>query len=528
MATAIDDASALATPPAPEVRERASGYSWYVLAVLFLIYAANFLDRQALSILADDVKRDLHLGDAQLGFLYGTAFAIFYALFSLPLARMADAWLRGRLMAIGLALWSLMTAASGLATSFPALAAARTTVGIGEASAAPAAFSMLADYFPPRQRAFVASIYTAGAYLGGGLALPFGGLVATRWDKGFARPPLGLHGWQVTFLAIGLIGVVLTLWILSVREPQRGRFDGLPSAAVRPDAWRGFAQDVMAIVPPFTLLVALRHRADAIRVLAVAAGIAVLAALLIWLTGDVAQWVVLGIGVHAVHAWTLSLKRADRPTWALTCGSPTAMLTLLGIGLITFIGCAFGFWMTPLAVRHYGLDKETVGIALGLPTAAASVLGIIVGGWLSDRWKQRDPRGRVWVLMLATGLPAPLMAAMCLVPDFATFRLLAPLSTLFGAMWAGSAVTLMQDQVLPRMRGTVSAGYLLSANMIGLGLGPYFTGKLAEATGSLVVALLVTLIVVPITLLVFGAVAWTISGREADMVDRARAAGEPI
>src|SRR4051794_7209907 len=125
---------------------RIGAYGWYALIVLVLVYAINFVDRQIISILAQDIKRDLRLDDSQIGFLYGTAFAVFYALFGIPLGRLADSWYRGRLIAMGLALWSGMTAMSGFATSYGMLSCARIGVGIGEASASPAAYSMISDY----------------------------------------------------------------------------------------------------------------------------------------------------------------------------------------------------------------------------------------------------------------------------------------------------------------------------------------------------------------------------------------------
>src|SRR4029077_12038633 len=132
---------------------RSSRYARYVLAVLVLVYVFNFLDRQIISILAERIRADLGVTDAELGFLYGTAFAVFYALFGIPLGRLADVWDRRKLIALGLAMWSAMTALSGLARTFPALALARIGVGIGEASAAPAAFSLLSDWFPRERRA---------------------------------------------------------------------------------------------------------------------------------------------------------------------------------------------------------------------------------------------------------------------------------------------------------------------------------------------------------------------------------------
>ena len=142
MATSVED------PAAPSAKARIGAYAWYALFVLVLVYIVNFIDRQIISILAQDIKRDLALDDAQIGFLYGTAFAVFYALFGIPLGRLADSWYRGRLIAIGLGMWSSMTVLSGFASNFTMLAAARIGVGIGEASASPAAYSMISDRFP--------------------------------------------------------------------------------------------------------------------------------------------------------------------------------------------------------------------------------------------------------------------------------------------------------------------------------------------------------------------------------------------
>ncbi|MBS0396741.1 MAG: MFS transporter, partial [Proteobacteria bacterium] len=157
------------------------GYAWYVVGVLFLVYIVNFIDRQLLSILAQDVKRALAISDAQLGFLYGTAFAIFYSLFGVALGRLADSWYRVRLIALGLAVWSAMTALSGLAGSYAQLAVARVGVGVGEASASPAAYSLIGDYFRRDRRGLALAVYSSGLFVGAGLALPIGGWVAHSW-----------------------------------------------------------------------------------------------------------------------------------------------------------------------------------------------------------------------------------------------------------------------------------------------------------------------------------------------------------
>src|SRR4029453_3527935 len=163
-----------------------SRYARYVLAVLVAVYALNFLDRQILAILAERIKADLQVGDAQLGYLYGTVFAVFYAIFGIPLARLADVWDRRRLIVWGLTTWSAMTALSGLAKTFPQLALARIGVGVGEASANPAAYSLLSDSFPPAKRATAIAVYSSGLYLGAGLGLAVGGWGVGRWGAAYA------------------------------------------------------------------------------------------------------------------------------------------------------------------------------------------------------------------------------------------------------------------------------------------------------------------------------------------------------
>ena len=116
-----------------DTEQAVPAYSWYALSVLVLLYVLNFIDRQILSILANDIKADLGVDDAYLGFLYGTAFAIFYALFGIPLGKLADSWKRIRLITLGLTLWSTMTAASGFARDAAQLTVARIGVGVGVA-----------------------------------------------------------------------------------------------------------------------------------------------------------------------------------------------------------------------------------------------------------------------------------------------------------------------------------------------------------------------------------------------------------
>ena len=145
------------------------------LILLVLVYVFNFIDRQILSVLAEDIKLDLNISDSDIGFLFGTAFAVFYSIFGIPLGRLSDVWSRKKIISIGLGTWSLMTALSGTARSFTSLAIFRFGVGIGESSASPATYSLLSDYFSPKVRSTVMAIYASGLYIGAGIGIFLGG-----------------------------------------------------------------------------------------------------------------------------------------------------------------------------------------------------------------------------------------------------------------------------------------------------------------------------------------------------------------
>src|ERR1700733_880265 len=151
--------------------------AWYVVAVLTLIYVFSFIDRQILNLLVAPIRRDLHISDTQISLLMGFTFAVFYTFFGIPLGRMADSGSRRGIIAAGVAMWSLFTTGCGLAKSFLQMALMRVGVSVGEASLSPSAFSMIADYFPPKRRATAISVYSMGTYMGTGLASLLGGVV---------------------------------------------------------------------------------------------------------------------------------------------------------------------------------------------------------------------------------------------------------------------------------------------------------------------------------------------------------------
>ncbi|HYI48656.1 MAG TPA: MFS transporter [Allosphingosinicella sp.] len=539
MATNVEEAGT-AAPAKPRI----GAYAWYALAVLVLVYIVNFVDRQILSILQPEIKLGLGVTDTEMGFLYGTAFAVFYALFGIPLGRLADSWYRGRLMAMGLVLWSSMTVLSGFASTFAMLAVARIGVGIGEASASPAAYSMISDSFPKERRATALSIYSSGLYIGGALSLLIGGLVASRWRAAWPNPadaPLGLAGWQATFLVVGVPGLLLALWVLTLREPPRGAMDGAPAPVVRPNAWRDFGKELFAILPPFTLFNVARIPGALVPNLAALGVIALVGFGLYRLTGDWPQWLAYSIGVYAVFSWIQSIKHRDLPLYKLIWGSPVVVVLIAAFGSISFVTYATSYFIPAYVETHfYGSGqaaaryiagftaKEEVGFIIAWTAAVSAAAGVILGGYLSDLWRQRSPNGRLYVNMLSTLLPIPLVAFLLTTDSLAAFYWVNPVAHLFASAWVGAAVATLQDLVLPRMRGTAGATYILGTTMVGLALGPYFAGKMSVVTGGLATGIAALYFMPVLTLIGLWIGSKHIARLEATKVERARAAGEPI
>ena len=201
-----------------------STVAWYTVTVLVIAYIFSFVDRTILALLVQPLKADLKLSDTEVSLLHGFAFAVFYTFMGLPLGRIADSRNRRNLIAWGVTVWSLMTAACGLAKTFWHLFGARVGVGIGEAALSPAAYSLIADNFSPNRRGRALGIYTAGAFFGAGIAFVVGGQVVALLSDALPLqlPILGtVNAWQLTFFAVGLPGLIVTLLVMTLREPVR-------------------------------------------------------------------------------------------------------------------------------------------------------------------------------------------------------------------------------------------------------------------------------------------------------------------
>ncbi|MEI9989219.1 MAG: MFS transporter [Rhizomicrobium sp.] len=529
------------------------GYRWYALAVLTAALALSLLDRQILTILAGPIKADLGLSDAEFGLLYGTTFAVFYSLFGIPLGRVADVWLRGRLMALGLIGWSAMTMFSGFAANLTQLVIARMGVGVGEATANSATYSLLSDYFPKEQRATAIALYSCGVSFGLGGSLWFGGSIVDLWHGWFGAggAPLGLKAWQAAFVIVGLPGFPVAALLWWVREPKRGAADGLvQTVAGKP--FPAFLAELLAIVPPLTLanlFVLKAPRRIWITHLLVLAAIAAAAVALIdftngivpaakrhvlfdigglVITGHTVQWTALGVGLYGVFSWAQSLRLRDAPAYALIFRSP-AMLGLMGAASFNMIlNYGLTSWAPFYAVTTYKLSLARVGFEMGLVAASAGLIGTYLGGVLADWARRRSPRGRLYVSLAAMVGSVPIAPAMLAAP---TLEIMMAWWLILGTIvtaWLAGLAAATQELVLPRMRGTAAAALTLAMTMFGLGLGPYTVGLVSDTTGNLYVAMLSVYAAIPLVILCMAVAIRHIAATEANLVALARAAGEPV
>jgi MFS family permease len=190
-------------------------YKAYVVAVLVLGYIFNVVDRGALGIMVEPIKQELQISDTAMGLLTGFAFAVFYSVMGVPIARLADRWSRVNVLALAITLWSIATVLCGAAYNYLTLFLARSATGVGEAGGSPPSHSLISDYFPISQRATALAVYA--------MAVPIGtsiGSVASGWGNVY-------FGWRWTFVMVGLPGLLVALLVwLTVKEPPRGYSDG--------------------------------------------------------------------------------------------------------------------------------------------------------------------------------------------------------------------------------------------------------------------------------------------------------------
>ena len=458
------DAPAAVTP-AP------SGYRYYVLAILVLIYTLNFLDRQIIGILAAPLKAHFELTDSQFGLLGGIAFASVYSTLAIPLAWLADRFSRVWIMTGALAIWSGFTALCGLAGSFTQLFLCRMGVGVGEAGGVAPAYSLIADYFPPSQRARALAVFAFGIPIGTAAGTLVGGLLAAK------------YGWQTAFIVVGLLGVLLApLLRLTVRDPQRGGTDAAaraastaaPAAAAQPQA-AGRAGPVASAV--MLTIGALSLAMAAVQYLTGGAGA------LTWAFGGLLALVI------GVSLWIA------RSTASLVIRKPSFWLLALGAASSSICGYGVAGWLPLFFMRSFDLTLSQTawyysGIAL-----VGGMLGIWLGGFIADKLSKRGKGAYPLTPAIAFLISAPLFIAAMNSPwliglvlpgggsqtqQLVLAFLIFLIPTGLNLAWLGPITAAVQHLAPPAMRSTASALFLLINNLLGLAVGFFYFGWMSD------------------------------------------------
>ena len=547
------DTAAPAAAAADPTRFKVGGaYAWYVLTVATVICAFSLFDRQVLSIVAEPVQAALHLSNTDLGTVFGAVFAIFYAIFGIPLGKLADGWNRSLLLGIAIAGWSISTMAGGLATGFVVFALARSGVAVGEALANPSAYSLLSDWFPKKQRATAIAIYSAGIAFGLGGSFWVGGKLQDAWHAMYPSGvgAFGLHDWQAVFLGIGAPGLLVALWAVTLKEPPRGLSEGVIQPNV-PHPVKAAFGELFAVLPLTCQWRLWRLGAKPKEVgLSLAALVVIVLGVIgmtrltegfaaaplpplfhvgaMPVTSHGLEWATIGLGLAVILGWVQSLKQADRPTYKLLWGNPQMISMTVASALYMTQTYGLTTFSAKYAITHFHASPGEVGAKLGLVTGGVGLVATLFGGWLADFALKFSPRGRLYVSFGAMVAVMPMayltFAAASLDQFFWTYTLLS-FSTV---MWLPGVAATGQDLVMPRMRGAAAATYNLATSMFGLGLGPFLVGLIADKTGSISQGILTVYWLSPLVWIAMFILVKGLPKAEATRLERARAAGEPV
>ena len=458
------------------------GYRFYVLAVLILIYMLNFLDRQIIGILAAPLKAHFGMSDSQFGLLGGIAFASVYSTLAIPLAWLADRFSRVWIMTVSLAIWSGFTALCGVAGSFTQLFLCRMGVGIGEAGGVAPAYSLIADYFPPSQRARALAAFAFGIPLGTASGTLVGGLLAVT------------YGWQTAFIVVGLLGLLVApLLRLTVRDPKRGGTDAAAKAVVAPET---AASEGVAAPAAKASVVQGPGRAAAFLMLGVGSVCLVgagLGALGVALAGKAMLLVFAGL-LASVIGVSLYIARS---TASVVIPKPSFWLLALGAASSSVCGYGVAGWLPLFFMRSFGLTLAQTswyysGIAL-----IGGIAGIWMGGMIADRLGKRGKGAYPLVPAVAFLISAPcFLLAMnsawligLFMPGQATLNsplaltiafLIFLIPTGLNLAWLGPITASVQHLVPAPMRSTASALFLLINNLLGIAVGFFYFGWMSD------------------------------------------------
>lgn len=386
--------------------QTASPSAWYALGVLFIAYTFSFIDRTIVSLLIEPLKADLQLSDTEVSLLHGFAFAVFYTFLGIPIARLADSYSRKRIIAVGVAVWSLATCLCGLASRFSHLFLARVGVGVGEAALSPAAYSMITDMFPRQMLGRALGIYSMGVYIGAGLAFLIGGyLISMVFTADTVYLPLvgALKPWQMVFFVVGVPGLIVAVVAMTIAEPQR-------------TASRQTKKAPLSAV--------------------------------------------------------FSFVRREPGTF---------LNHFMGFAALGLLFNAFIAWSPSLMIRQMACTTAEAGFQIGIAILVCGSLGIVAGGWHTDRLTHKQIKDApirtgllagCWLLPVGTAMPLVTIAWLKLV--------LLALFFFWSAFPYAAAAVAVQMAAPPRLRAQVSALYLFCLNFIGIGLGATLVALLTD------------------------------------------------
>ncbi|WP_292050513.1 MULTISPECIES: spinster family MFS transporter [unclassified Brevundimonas] len=454
-----------------EPKAPSPAYRYYVLAILVFVYMLNFVDRQIIGILAAPLKEEFKLSDSQFGLLGGIAFASVYSTLAIPLAWLADRSSRVWIMTGALTVWSGFTALCGVAGSFGQLFLFRMGVGVGEAGGVAPAYSLIADYFPPNQRARAMAAFAFGIPLGTAGGTLVGGLLAAQ------------YGWRTAFIVVGVLGVLIApILRLTVRDPKRGGADVAAATPPKaPAATRIESVDENGLGKKVALA--------CFGIAGVFAGLGILSLMGTGVANPVIPF--FGAGLLAVIGISLWIAKA---TGSVIMKKKSFWLLSLGAASSSVCGYGVAGWLPLFFIRSFDLTLSQVswyyaGIAL-----IGGLLGIWMGGAVADKMARRSKGAYPLVPAIAFIISAPCFilamnspalismlpgggsAALGLVIAFLIFLI----PTGLNLAWLGPITAAVQHLAPAPMRSTASAIFLLINNLLGLAVGFFYFGWMSD------------------------------------------------
>lgn len=414
MTTDDENKNNVATYPKP-------AYAWYVVVLMMSFYVLSFMDRQIIAVLIDPIKADLGLSDVQISLIGGVSFGLFYSLVGIFIGRLADSMNRPLLIAVGVFIWSLTTAISGLASKFWQLLILRMGVGLGEAALLPSTLSLLTDYFPPKRLATPTSVFLLGAPIGIGLSFAAGGFLfdiaqdivaADGWnDVAFIG---GSAAWKLVLIFLGVVGMTMTFGLVTVYEPR-----STSAAAVEKQEERSLKSSEAASLSDVKIY-ARKNR----------------------------------VAIASLY---------------------------ICMALVSLAAYSQAFWDIAFLSRSYGRDPSTVTFMYGMVQLFAGLTGMLTGGIIADRLSKRGIQGASVIMVLvgcAISTPFSFMYPMMGTVSSALWLMI---FAIFGSNMAfACAASAMQRMFPVAMLGLAAGIYYFLSNSVGLLIGPTSVALLTD------------------------------------------------